>query len=74
MNLCPWHTQKVFPRRIPEDVLGQLRTLQRAFAGQLTIKSGMEFGQLHLAREEAFNIIRNYPSIISSALSIRLKM
>ena len=21
----------------------------------------MEFGQLHLAREEAFNIIRNYP-------------
>ena len=29
--LCPWHTQKVFPRRIPEDVLGQLRTLQRAF-------------------------------------------
>ena len=31
------------------------------FAGRLTIKSGMEFGQLHLAREEAFNIIRNYP-------------
>lgn len=38
-----------------------LERCRERFAGQLTIKSGMEFGQLHLAREEAFNIIRNYP-------------
>ena len=38
-----------------------LERCRNRFAGRLTIKSGMEFGQLHLAREEAFNIIRNYP-------------
>lgn len=31
------------------------------FAGRLTIRSGMEFGQLHLCREEAFSIIRRHP-------------
>ena len=38
-----------------------LERCRERFAGQLTIKSGMEFGQLHLTREEAFNIIRNHP-------------
>ena len=39
----------------------ELERCREQFAGRLIIRSGMEFGQLHLCREEAFGIIRRYP-------------
>ena len=38
-----------------------LECCREKFAGQLTIRSGMEFGQTHLCPDEAFGIIRKYP-------------
>ena len=74
--LCPYGVHRQF---FHEEYLklywDSLERCRDRFAGRLTIKSGMEFGQLHLAREEAFNIIsETILSIILSALSIRLKM
>lgn len=38
-----------------------LERCRERFAGRLRVRSGMEFGQLQLCREEAFGIIRRYP-------------
>ncbi|MDD3252606.1 MAG: histidinol-phosphatase HisJ family protein [Lachnospiraceae bacterium] len=38
-----------------------LERCRQQFRGRLTIRRGMEFGQLHLCREEAFSIIQKYP-------------
>lgn len=38
-----------------------LEACREEFAGRLVIRSGMEFGQLHMAQREAFDIIRKYP-------------
>lgn len=38
-----------------------LERCREQFAGRLVIRSGMEFGQLHLCPQEAFSIIRRYP-------------
>ena len=53
--------RKFFHEEYLKMYLDSLERCRERFAGQLTIKSGMEFGQLHLTREEAFNIIRNHP-------------
>lgn len=39
----------------------ELEQCREQFAGKLTIRSGMEFGQLHLCPQDAFAIIREYP-------------
>ena len=51
-----------------------LERCRERFAGRLTIKSGMEFGQLHLPVKRHLTSSGTILSIISSALSIRLKM
>lgn len=44
-----------------EHYFKELEYCREKYAGQLTIRAGMEFGQLHLCTEEAIKIIMKYP-------------
>lgn len=53
--------RQFFHEKYLEEYWKSLEYCRKEFAGSLIIRSGMEFGQLHLCREEAFSIIEKYP-------------
>lgn len=53
--------REYFDRAYLERYFRELRKVKQEFAGRLRIRCGVEMGQLHLDRKEAFQIIRSYP-------------
>ena len=53
--------RQFFHEEYLKEYWNSIEQCRELFAGRLTIRSGMEFGQLHLCPEEAFSIIRKYP-------------
>lgn len=54
-------TRKYFDREYVKRYFEELDQCRRAYDGKLLIRSGMEFGQLHLESEKAAGIIKSWP-------------
>lgn len=54
-------TRPLFNKSYIEKYFAELERCREMFQGQITIKSGMEFGQLHLEPERADRVIKSWP-------------